>query len=407
MAARAATGVVRILVSCWRPPAGGTGSAMAARWGAGTIVYRRARWPAGRRSGERGFTLVEVLIAITLMLGTLLGLAYISTNGLVDVGLARQRQGATGLANEAIEKMRTLPFDTLARGLDAADAAADPRIVACGTNLCSNGEIVPTFSAGATTVDPIVPHVTPGIVVGPTTYTVSAYVTRYADPDGTTRPNVYRGRVVASWANSLRGGIAPEVVVESVFHSPAGCQSTATHPFAAPCEPFFYASASSDAASIRIEPVAGGWGTLRDAALELTQHSSAMQVEQVHSVQGSARLPAVSMRYTDGSPDDLLIAGAGVAPTASSNDPTLGLPPYSASTLNLSSLGALVSNGPNSVAVNSAGGHASSVSTIAANGAQPCQGQTDDRPCGTAHGHQDGILSATVLLADGRVALAA
>ena len=80
-----------------------------------------------------------------------------------DEALARQRQSATGLASQAIEQVRALPFDTLAKGLSSnpatdATVATDTAITTCGTDKCYQGEPIPmsNYPAG-TAIKPLVP----------------------------------------------------------------------------------------------------------------------------------------------------------------------------------------------------------------------------------------------------------
>ncbi|KAA9132540.1 prepilin-type N-terminal cleavage/methylation domain-containing protein [Marinihelvus fidelis] len=57
-------------------------------------------------TGHRGFSLVEVLIAITVMSVGLAALARLSLVGIADTGGARAHSQAVGLASEAAELLR-------------------------------------------------------------------------------------------------------------------------------------------------------------------------------------------------------------------------------------------------------------------------------------------------------------
>jgi type II secretory pathway pseudopilin PulG len=70
---------------------------------------------------EDGFTLVELTVATGVVLTALVMLGGVLTNGVKATGLSRERQSATGLANQTLEQIRALPFDTMARGLDRTD----------------------------------------------------------------------------------------------------------------------------------------------------------------------------------------------------------------------------------------------------------------------------------------------
>src|SRR5205823_6526365 len=131
--------------------------------------------------GEDGFTVVELVVAATVLLVSLLSLAYTATLGFTDAALARQRQSASRLASQVIEQVRALHFDTMRKGLSANDSTigADSDITACGANKCYGGEQLPMsgYATGAV-IRPLVPH-RRTTSVGPTAFTVSAYVTYY------------------------------------------------------------------------------------------------------------------------------------------------------------------------------------------------------------------------------------
>lgn len=71
----------------------------------------RPRRPAGSRAGERGFTLVEVLIALMVTVVGLMGLLAMHTTtikGNRDAGRAAE---ATAIAQQSIEVVRALTID--------------------------------------------------------------------------------------------------------------------------------------------------------------------------------------------------------------------------------------------------------------------------------------------------------
>src|SRR6266540_3648212 len=235
-----------------------------------------------RLQREDGFTVVEMVVAATVLLTSMLSLAYTATLGFTDTALARQRQSASGLANQAIEQIRALPFDTLTKGLSSNDPTigADTSITTCGSARCYGGEQIPMSGyAAGTTLSPLVPHLRT-VTVGPTVFTVSAYVTYFQNA---TTISTYRATAVVSWAGGDRPGAAHRVTLQTIVYSPSGCLSTATHPYAAPCQPFLYGNAAAGQASIHITgPIQSlSYG---QADLWVPWEASDAQIEQIATV---------------------------------------------------------------------------------------------------------------------------
>ena len=63
-----------------------------------------------------GFTLVEVLVAITVIVVSMVALATMSITALRTVGRNGERTVAVGLAQSRIESLRMVPFDNLEDG---------------------------------------------------------------------------------------------------------------------------------------------------------------------------------------------------------------------------------------------------------------------------------------------------
>src|SRR2546421_4324388 len=109
-----------------------------------------------RLRDERGFGLVEAMVALGVLFATSVLMAYTATAAFNPTAAARERQAATGLADQALEEARALPFDTLKKGLDNTDlVTADSNIVTnCNGvtgDYCYGGEKIPhaciTYSA--------------------------------------------------------------------------------------------------------------------------------------------------------------------------------------------------------------------------------------------------------------------
>jgi len=350
--------------------------------------------------------MIELVVAMGVMFLSLSALAYSATVGFVDAGFARQRQGATGLANRTLEIIRALPVEDVKRGLDTTDlvntaGTTDTNITTGGTTPQTyfyKGELI--RHGPNTPVAPLVPHQRQEQVPG-ATYTVSVYITTSAaDPD------VYRASVVVTWAHAVRAGVAAKVEAETLLSFPLGCQSPSTHPFAAPCEPSFYGGAKHGPGGISITGTISGVA-LRDAAVTLPEQGSDLQTEQVRSIQGIARTSGVSIRYTDGTADDA--AGAILLTTASSNNPTETKPAYDSKSESQSGSEKIKAGSANHrLRIRAGTETATSISTVAANYPspnQPCptstSSQTDNLPCGNVRSVQTDTVSSFLDLARG------
>jgi hypothetical protein len=87
-----------------------------------------------RFDDEAGVSLVEVLVAVFLLLGTFTALAQVATTGLWALRATADRTTAIGLATQAVEAGRSVPWEQLV--LDEDEFSA----------LC--GELVPIDEAG-------------------------------------------------------------------------------------------------------------------------------------------------------------------------------------------------------------------------------------------------------------------
>ncbi len=330
--------------------------------------------------------MVELIVAIAVILTAVLAMAYTATLGFSGIALARQRDGANGIANQMMEQIRGLAFDTVRKGLSTSDLTGDPNIVSChsGAKCYQYGtlaEQIPTSNyAVGTTITPLVPHIRT-IVSGPNTYTVSSYVTYYQD--NATQNSTFRAIVTVQWANPAVRAASSRVENQTVLYSGNGCLSTATHPFAAPCQPFFYATASRTAGHVDVT------GNLPDAdfaraTLWASDIVSTMQIEQVNSVLGNTQASGVSILPADSTE---VYSNRVQVSSAADNDPAQSDPDYSTTSLPNSSSKTQTFNGSTgSLWVTSRSGDAgTTISTVTANTSpHPCMGENDNQPCGSS-----------------------
>jgi hypothetical protein len=339
----------------------------------------------------------------------MVAMAHAATIALIDVGYARQRQSATGLANRVIEQVRALPAATVQLGLSATDLATttDPNIttstVGGVTRYRYNGEELLTHTpADATAKPPLVPHRVQE-KIGPTTYWVSAYTT--LEPDG----NTVRVTTEVSWVDqTLRQGAAGEVEAQTLVSPGVGCgDSLAQNPYAAPCAAAFEAAAFVDEATITItsnDPTS----SFQEATLTLPWASSNLTVGQVNLVQSRGRTSQATLTLLLST--DAAAKGGALAEALTSSDPSAATDPYIAASVGPQGGETLGSTDEtNQVWVTTASGDAgNAISTVVARGlaGQPCYDsgpfdQTDHLPCGNATSQQVGIALADLLLPDG------
>ena len=383
------------------------------------------RFHARVHDDERGFSLLETVIAITVIFGALMTLAYSASVGFQYGSLARQRQTATGIADQIMEQTRGLAWDRITAGHLSSDLTADPNLVtscagdaagvyrflscAAQTGRPGSGErvVAGASSCGSSTPDcvyPLVRH-TGQITQNNIAYTWRTYDTNNCPTlttGGCAATTPYRVTVIVTWTG---GRAAPNkiVQVQSLFWSPTGCRSTSTHPFAAPCQPFFLGVSSVAQGNINVTGTVAGT-TFESGDLSTSGVQSSVQQEQLSQAEGSFSQSGVRLVDSLGA---TTAAGDIAASSAADTDPGTGASTWSEVTCGTSVLcaGGSVSTGSsNTMVLTAPGGEtAQSDSTTAAGAANicpppPATGQTDGSPCSGSRIQQGGELSAVVTL---------
>jgi hypothetical protein len=134
----------------------------------------------------------------------------------------------------------------------------------------------------------------------------------------------YRVTVIVTWTGGAVNAPNKLVRVQSLFWSPAGCRNTDTHPFAAPCQPFFYGTGSVPQGNITVSGTVSGT-TFTSGQLFTPGVSSSAQQEQVEQIQGSWQSTEVTI--TDGA--GTRTAGGTTGSTNADSDPGSSTTPYS------------------------------------------------------------------------------
>jgi prepilin-type N-terminal cleavage/methylation domain-containing protein len=373
---------------------------------------------------ERGFTMIELLVAIAIIATAMTALAYTATVGFTYGSLARQKQTATGIADKIMEQVRGLAWDKITAGHVSADlSTADPnletgcsgdaagvyRFLSCTPNgTAGSGEKVVAAATACADPDhcvyPLAPH-TGTITENNIAYTWRTYDTNNCPTSttpGCTTATPYRITAVVTWTG---GRPAPNKIVrvQSLFWSPGGCRSTATHPFAAPCQPFFYGVSKVPQANIHIEGTIDGINeNFTEGDLFGSGVESTLQQEQLSQVQGSFRQSGVRL-VSDGVADTA--GGDTAATSAADTDPGTTATTYSKVTCGspAACAGGTVSasgGGSTITFIAPAGETAESDSTTQAWSTNVCPpptdtAQADQKACGGSRIQQGGVLSAT------------
>lgn len=107
-----------------------------------------ARGRRFRGGKEEGFSLLEVMIAMLVLVTAIFSLTYVLVNSLADTAYARQRVTATNLANQTLEEVRALPWSVIEGGMSATELAANGTQCGLAQSSCD-----PNLASVTVTVD--------------------------------------------------------------------------------------------------------------------------------------------------------------------------------------------------------------------------------------------------------------
>ncbi len=270
-----------------------------------------------RRTDDEGFTIVEVIVAMVIIAAVMATALAFLVSGLQTVVQSRQRQTATALATEAVERMRALPYDTVTLHNTAASPAATAiYAVPSSGSYVFNADLaasdIPGLSGTESLVVNQVSARTRDVQVDNVTYRVHSYVTDGPDD------SFYLTAVVVYLSGVSRGERI--TTQRSVTYSPAGCLSTAQNPFAAPCQAYFTVNASQVLGAVTVtnaddgtQPIPGlDTGAATKLELTLPSNSAMVLVEQTASGSASAMTSGGARTSTTPTATGARIASASV-----------------------------------------------------------------------------------------------
>jgi len=184
-----------------------------------TLERLRARF-----RGEGGFTITELMVALTILSVAFFALAGSASIGLRIVAEGRQREAATEIANGRLEHLRDIPYAELALNTNPAHSTdtTNPDY-----NVSNDGS---QFNPGTGSYEDLdldatngqVPHIESPVTVGPIVYSVYQYVTWVDDPVGGSTTHDYKRVTVVGFYNTPVNTGRPRSVTVSAFFTPSG-----------------------------------------------------------------------------------------------------------------------------------------------------------------------------------------
>lgn len=368
-----------------------------------------------RRNDESGFTIMEVIVAMIVIGGALLGLLTVQVRSLSTIQLAKERQTASALASRAMEQLRALPYTAIQGGLSCADltSTTDTNLTVTGSaSSCTatftpvgqtavSGETVVVTSG--TPVAPLSPHVSADVTVNGATYRIRNYVTKAS----TTSDAGYWLSVTARWTSGNTKGTAKRILLRSLAYSPTGCLSTSTHPFSGPCQSFFYTNAGVVPGVLSVDSTRAGLPIvdgLAATSASVTPWLLSTRTEDEQIVASESRMRTSLVTMVDST---TTTAGGAVAASSSDTDPATGVinKPTAATSATQAASASLSSTGSGAVltAAAAASDAGSALSTSASAASPACYDNTGSsvanaQNCSSASATPGGTNSLTLSL---------
>jgi len=211
---------------------------------------------------EDGFTLVELIVAMLVMAIVIMSIIYVQARALTTNADSGSRQQSTTYANEAMEQMRSVPWNILKKGLASNYVAAGSAVLGEGDTLVAGNVLnvegtsvalkvalagvgsdqlltepwAPLFDVDGSNI---------AIKFDPSgrgdKYIVKAYVT----DDQAGNDDALGLAVVVQWTKRTNGQVARTVLFSTAYAPSGGCGDLNNAPFLASCQALFYSASSS------------------------------------------------------------------------------------------------------------------------------------------------------------------
>ena len=203
--------------------------------------------------------MIELIVAMVILGIVLVSLIAVQISAAITIANARDRQEATAYANQAMEQMRAIPYNVLAKGLESGyltAAGGDARVTSGSLVLDGTTSVLRVGKGAQDKSHPWLPlftstgsnkQVVNDVTGTANSYTVRAYVT---DKGGSEPPATVGLVVTVDWKD--RAGKARHISLFSTAYRGGGCGSLDTQPFLGACQALLNSSSTSGAISTQI-----------------------------------------------------------------------------------------------------------------------------------------------------------